>query len=77
MDVLVSCIVYGTLALAFLIWGLLLFFGKGYRSIAGNQFSSDDEIEKQKDTGLGKGIGGAMILIALVLAVLFFVELSK
>lgn len=76
MGDVITAIVLAPLCLVFVVWGILLIMGKAYRSIAGNQEASEEEIQVQKQGGLGKVLGGLMLLVACVIGFQLFFSLS-
>lgn len=53
-------------SLVLVVWGALLVSGRGFRSIAGNRKATDEQIEAQKQDGLGHAIGGILIGMAAI-----------
>lgn len=61
-------VILGILSVGLAIWGILLVSGRGYRTIAGNRKSTDEQVEAQKRDGLGRAIGGILIAAAVFCA---------
>lgn len=64
---IVGIVILCAVSIVLLVWGILLFLGKGLRSLGGNQNASKLQIETQKKSGIGKAFGGLFVLIAIVL----------
>lgn len=75
MGDIITIIVLTPLCLGLAIWGILLIAGKAHRTIAGNQEATDEEMNEQKQAHLGKVIGVAMLIIAILISVQLFASL--
>lgn len=62
----IGVIVLLVISLVLIVWGVLLICGKGYRTIAGNWKSTNEQIEAQKRDGLGCAVGGILIGAAAI-----------